>query len=58
MVLVHGKVLGARCPGGASSGYIDDMSDGDDEDSDQNEESEEEVRGQRSLQLLASGAGA
>ena len=29
--------------GGGSSGYIDDMSDGDDEDSDQNEESEEEV---------------
>jgi hypothetical protein len=36
-------MLGVRCPGGGSSGYIDDMSDGDDEDSDQNEESEEEV---------------
>jgi hypothetical protein len=34
-------VLGSR--GGGSSGYTDDMSDGDDEDSDQNEESEEEV---------------
>jgi hypothetical protein len=33
MVLLHGKVLGVRYPGGASSGYIDDMSDGDDEDS-------------------------
>ena len=32
-----------RYPGGPSSGYIGDMSDGDDEDSDQNEESEEEV---------------
>ena len=36
-------MLGVRYPGGPSSGYIDDMSDGDDEDSDQNEESEEEV---------------
>jgi hypothetical protein len=43
MPLLHGKVLGVGCPGGPSSGYIDDMSDGDDEDSDQNEESEEEV---------------
>ena len=40
---LHDKMLGVRYPGGASSGYIDDMSDGDDEDSDQNEESEEEV---------------
>jgi len=36
-------MLGVRYPGDPSSGYIDDMSDGDDEDSDQNEESEEEV---------------
>jgi hypothetical protein len=45
MVLLHDKVLGVsdRYPGGASSGYIGDMSDGDDEDSDHNEESEEEV---------------
>jgi hypothetical protein len=44
MVLLHDKMLGVRYPpGGASSGYIDDMSDGDDEDSDQNEESEGEV---------------
>ena len=43
MVLLHDKMLGVRYPGGPSSGYIDDMSDGDDEDSDQNEESEEEV---------------
>jgi hypothetical protein len=54
MHLVHDKMLGVRSPGGASSGYIGDMSDGDDEDSDQNEESEEK----RSLQLLTSGAGA
>ena len=32
-----------RFPGGGSSGYTGDISDGDDEDSDQNEESEEEV---------------
>jgi hypothetical protein len=43
MHLVHDKMLGVRSPGGPSSGYIGDMSDGDDEDSDQNEESEEEV---------------
>jgi hypothetical protein len=44
MVLLHDKMLGVRYPGGGSSGYIDDMSDGDDEDSDsdQNGESEEE----------------
>jgi hypothetical protein len=36
-------MLGVRFPGGGSSGYTGDMSDGDDEDSDQNEESEEEV---------------
>jgi hypothetical protein len=41
--LRHDKMLRVRFPGGASSGYTDDMSDGDDEDSDQNEESEEEV---------------
>jgi hypothetical protein len=35
------------------SGYIDDISDGDDEDSDQNEES----RKKRSVQLLAFGPG-
>jgi hypothetical protein len=35
-------VLGRYPGGGASSGYIDDMSDGDDEDSDQNEQPEEE----------------
>jgi hypothetical protein len=54
MILVHDEVLGVRFPGGPSSGYISDMSDGDDENSDQNEESEEEV----AIQLLASGAGA
>jgi hypothetical protein len=43
MIPVHDKVLGVRFPRGASSGYIGDMSDGDDEDIDQNEESEEEV---------------
>ena len=43
LILIHDKMLGVRYPGGPSSGYIDDMSDGDDEDSDQNEESEEEV---------------
>ena len=41
LILIHDKMLGVRYPGGPSSGYIDDMSDGDDEDSDQNEESEE-----------------
>jgi hypothetical protein len=43
LVLIHDEMLGVRYPGGPSSGYIDDMSDGDgdDEDSDQNEESEE-----------------
>jgi hypothetical protein len=43
LVLLRDKTLGVRSPGGASSGYTGDMSDGDDEDSDQNEESEEEV---------------
>jgi hypothetical protein len=50
LILIHDKMLGVRYPGDPSSGYIDDMSDGDDEDSDQddedsdqNEESEEEV---------------
>ena len=43
LILIHDKMLGVRYPGGPSSGYIDDMSDGDGEDSDQNEESEEEV---------------
>jgi hypothetical protein len=43
LILIHDKLLGVRYPGGPSSGYIDDMSDGDDEDRDQNEESEEEV---------------
>jgi hypothetical protein len=43
MVLLHDNMLGVRYPGCPSSGYIDDMSDGDDEDIDQNEESEEEV---------------
>jgi hypothetical protein len=43
MVLLRDKMLGVRYPGGPSSGYIDEMSDGDDEDSDQNEEPEEEV---------------
>jgi hypothetical protein len=41
--LVHDKMLGVRSPGGGSSRYIGDISDGDDEDSDQNEESEEEA---------------
>jgi hypothetical protein len=36
-------VLGTRGTPPVDSGYIDDMSDGDDEDSNQNEESEEEV---------------
>jgi hypothetical protein len=36
MVLLHDKMLGVRYPGGRpSSGYIGDMSGGDDEDSDQ-----------------------
>ena len=43
LILIHDKMLSVRYPGGPSSGYIGDMSDGDDEDSDQNEESEEEV---------------
>ena len=44
MVLLHDKMLGVRYPGGRpSSGYICDMSDGDDENSDQNEESEEKA---------------
>jgi hypothetical protein len=37
MILARDKMLGVRFPGGGSSGYTDDMSDGDDEDSDQNE---------------------
>ena len=44
-------VLGPRGPGGGSSRYIGDISDGDDEDIDQNEESEEEA----AVQLLAFG---
>jgi hypothetical protein len=43
LILLHDKMLGVGFPGGPSSGYTGDMSDGDDEDSDQNEESEEEV---------------
>ena len=43
LILIHDEMLGVRYPGDPSSGYIDDMSGGDDEDSDQNEESEEEV---------------
>jgi hypothetical protein len=34
MILLKDKMLGVRYPGNPSSGYIGDMSDGDDEDSD------------------------